>query len=518
VILLLTAFAAGAAPIPNATFTVYPNGNPPTHTVTAIAADPSGTRLWFTDQNLVQIGFIELESGNVTRWSLRPPSGDTILPVATGQALVFGADGSLWFPAFLATTVESRIGRFSPSTGTVTYFPLPQGVSFITSSQIALGPDGNVWFTDSPGSRLGKITPAGVVTMIGIASASGSTANTMKGLAFGSDGRAWVTTGSRFLFSVPLTGGVATQYRIDGGSFRTPSAITRGPDGHLYFTMDGTSADLGNRIGRITSSGVITEWEIPTPNSQPVGIVAGADGKLYFTEATAKQLGQLDPATGVIRESPIPDGDTPIGIVAIPGGTSALDSIVDESIVELAIEGRPAANFNDGRALRIQIEGDPEVPEPVPDPEAFGNHGGSPARAGSEVTATFIARNNGGATATGIFELTVTLPQSVTVKKVVFQQNKGTCPANPQTTFTCTSDGTPLLPSQALMVEVVFTVGRLPFEAPLVELTLLFEISGGTDANRTNNFWAERVLFERDRGAAIQKIPSLPPALKKGRP
>jgi virginiamycin B lyase len=43
----------------------------------------------------------------------------------------------------------------------------------------------------------------------------------------------------------------------------------------LWFTEDS-----GNKIGRITPAGVITEFSIPTPNSRPYDIATGPDGNL----------------------------------------------------------------------------------------------------------------------------------------------------------------------------------------------------------------------------------------------
>src|SRR5450432_1506095 len=61
-----------------------------------------------------------------------------------------------------------------------------------------------------------------------------------------------------------------------------PQGIATGPDGNLWFTEY-----TGNKIGKITPSGVITEYPIPTANSSPYGIVTGPDGNLWFTESTA---------------------------------------------------------------------------------------------------------------------------------------------------------------------------------------------------------------------------------------
>jgi streptogramin lyase len=109
------------------------------------------------------------------------------------------------------------------------------------------------------------------------------------------------------------------------GSF--PFGIAAGPDGNLWFTEDHGN---GNKIGRITTAGVITEFPTPTPVSTPTGITAGPDGNLWFTEKTVSKIGRITTA-GVITEFPTPPGDTrvcatdcglsyPYGITAGPDG------------------------------------------------------------------------------------------------------------------------------------------------------------------------------------------------------
>jgi hypothetical protein len=51
--------------------------------------------------------------------------------------------------------------------------------------------------------------------------------------------------------------------------------------------------DLGYNIGRITTAGVITEFTIPTVNSDPYGIVIGSDGALWFAANGSNQIGRL---------------------------------------------------------------------------------------------------------------------------------------------------------------------------------------------------------------------------------
>src|SRR5262245_27695349 len=75
---------------------------------------------------------------------------------ARPEGITRGPDGNLWF----AETFADRIGRITPA-GVVTQFSLPFGSQ---PAEITAGPDGNLWFTEIGSSRIGRITPAGGIT------------------------------------------------------------------------------------------------------------------------------------------------------------------------------------------------------------------------------------------------------------------------------------------------------------------------------------------------------------------
>ena len=50
---------------------------------------------------------------------------------------------------------------------------------------------------------------------------------------------------------------------------------------------------LGNKIGRVTTTGVITEISIQQPDSRPFGICSGPDGALWFTEFFGNRIGRI---------------------------------------------------------------------------------------------------------------------------------------------------------------------------------------------------------------------------------
>jgi streptogramin lyase len=75
-----------------------------------------------------------------------------------------------------------------------------------------------------------------------------------------------------------------------------PNQITAGPDGNLWFTETQAA-----KIGRITLAGAITEFPVPTTDSGPSSITAGPDGNVWFTERFGNRIGRITPG-GVITE------------------------------------------------------------------------------------------------------------------------------------------------------------------------------------------------------------------------
>jgi streptogramin lyase len=119
--------------------------------------------------------------------------------------------------------------------------------------------------------------------------------------------------------SVTRSGGSLPQARSASIACPTrqaiPPGICNGPDGALWFTEYS-----GDRIGRITTSGVITEYPVPTSGSEPVWIAAGPDGALWFVELSANKVGRISTA-GAITEYALPaSASGPMGIAPGPDG------------------------------------------------------------------------------------------------------------------------------------------------------------------------------------------------------
>ncbi|HLZ59750.1 MAG TPA: protein kinase [Ktedonosporobacter sp.] len=217
-------------------------------------------------------------------------------------AITAGPDGNLWFTEFSG----DKVGRISP-TGRITEFPIPTANS--RPNWITAGPDGNLWFTEQAG-RIGRISPTGTITEFPVPAASSDPI----GITAGPDGNLWFTE-----FSGDKVGRISPTGRITEFPIPTvggnPIAITAGPDGNFWFTE--WSSD---KVGRITSSGRITEFPVPTVGSNPSLITTGPDGNLWFIEWSGDKIARIN-STGTITEFLAPTvGSGPSGITAGPDG------------------------------------------------------------------------------------------------------------------------------------------------------------------------------------------------------
>jgi len=123
----------------------------------------------------------------------------------------------------------------------------------------------------------------------------------MGGITAGPDGALWFTEGDADKIGRITTMGVVTEYAVPTlGS--DPYDISSGPDGALWFTEH-----YGYKIGRITTSGVLTEFSMPTMDAWPYGITAGPDGAMWFTEIadTVSKVARITTA-GLITEYQTP--------------------------------------------------------------------------------------------------------------------------------------------------------------------------------------------------------------------
>jgi streptogramin lyase len=187
--------------------------------------------------------------------------------------ITLGPDNALWFSEFIG----GKIGRMTTA-GALTEYSAPNGPADITP-----GPDGALWFTEPFATKVGRITTGGSLSEFstGITSAP-------SGITTGSDGNLWFTEPSKPGIASITPTGTVTENFVDLAHSK-PAGITSGPDGALWFAECGVSM-----IGRWTTNNLsISDYGGIGTNTEPMGIVAGPDGNLWFTEFAAGAVGSM---------------------------------------------------------------------------------------------------------------------------------------------------------------------------------------------------------------------------------
>ena len=150
----------------------------------------------------------------------------------------------------------------------------------------------------------------------------------------GPDSALWFTENNTDKIGRVTTSGMISDYAVPTAA-AAPSGIATGPDGALWFTEANA-----NQIGRVTTSGQFTEYSIPTAGAGPSDITPGSDGALWFTEYQANQIGRIT-TSGMVTEYPVPtSGSGPSGIVAGPDGALWFTESYGYKIAKITISGQ----------------------------------------------------------------------------------------------------------------------------------------------------------------------------------
>jgi virginiamycin B lyase len=255
----------------------------PFNGLNGIAAGPDGA-MWFSG------------TGNIGRITTAGVVTSYPLPTSTAgsYAIAAGPDGAMWFTEYYGTSL-AKIGRITTS-GVFTEYALPDPTSEPTS--ITAGPDGALWFIESISAKIGRITTSGTITEFSLPKSEAS--GGAWAITAGPDGNLWFTEyyGADKIVRM-TTSGVFTEYTVRNFVGAGSYGITVGPDGALWF------ADANGQIGRITTSGMITEYALPA-NASPLEIAAGPDGALWYTDYSLSQIGRITASDTVTSEVPTP--------------------------------------------------------------------------------------------------------------------------------------------------------------------------------------------------------------------
>jgi streptogramin lyase len=216
-----------------------------------------------------------------------------IASASSPAGIVLGPDGNLWF----TEQFGDRIGRITPR-GVVTEFSA--GLTpFSVASGITAGPDGNVWFTENAG-RIGRITPAGVITEFSAGIPSGAQPVS---IAAGSDGNLWFSDSAAARIGRITPAGAVTMFTAGitlpaNNANLAPCSMARGPNGNVWWVEESLTSASTGKIAQITPAGIVTEYPLQ-PNEQAAGAAPGPDGNVWFT--VFGNVARITPAGTITR-------------------------------------------------------------------------------------------------------------------------------------------------------------------------------------------------------------------------
>ena len=262
----------------------------PTDVPVGIALGPNGI-VWFTLDASNAIG--RLHKGRFEK--VRKPT-ESLEPLG----LAAGADGSAWF-----TDARKRAVGHVSLDGTITAYDLATPVARL--GRLTLAPDGAVWFAEPTAVSVTRLKD-GILTRypVGTLTGAGEANAGPFGVSVDAQGTVWATLQhANTLLRITPSGDVA--------EFPLPTRNS-GP-GDVAVDASGAVwiVELNaNKVARF-AAGRFEEFPIPTQQAGVTALAVAPDGSAWFTELRAHKLGRV--RRGVVEEFPLPRRDArPFGV------------------------------------------------------------------------------------------------------------------------------------------------------------------------------------------------------------
>src|SRR6266700_5709632 len=256
-----------------------------------VAADDT---IWFAEQYANYIGHYlpitrQFHLYPLPTITTHDPSnaGKTLTLPSAPNDLALDSHGEVWFAEFNA----GRLGRLDPHTGHMQQSLLAgdRTAQQLAPYGVTVDPRGMVWFTEMGVERIGRLDPA--TGRIQYFPLPGVHAPLME-IASDAHGAIWVTSFSSGLLLQlnPHSGAVTSYY----------ASLTGADPGGLYGLAVTSSGDIWmtllaqNALARLdAATHRFVYYRVPTENSGPLALVAGANQILWFTETD--KIGMLRP-------------------------------------------------------------------------------------------------------------------------------------------------------------------------------------------------------------------------------
>lgn len=259
----------------------------------SMSIDSTG-RVWFTEKVGKNLAMYDPDK---KEFAIHP------LPASWGKIgfsnMAMAPDGDIWFTVtrWIENAVEPNIlGRFSPADGYFTKYAIPHGA---IPEELTVDSNGAVWFIASNKNHLYRVDPK-TFALKGypIPTADGNP----KSLAADQNGHIWFaeSTANKIGEFVP---GQEVFYEHELlTQFANPGKISIDKQGRVWFVEV-----TANRIGVYTPEHKrFDEVIIPTPSSSPVALINDDHGNVWFLEYKGNKVGVFNPEKAIFHEFDIP--------------------------------------------------------------------------------------------------------------------------------------------------------------------------------------------------------------------
>lgn len=255
---------------------------------------------------------------------------------ANPVGICYGPDGNFWFNT--QTSNVPKVCKIT-ATGTVSTYGLPDTAGWACPGNIVS--DGtDLWTVANPSSgtfKIYKITTGGSISAYSGAASGGQAAD----VAYGSDGRLWVTGNSaNKIFAYTIGSNTWATYTTGiSASANLQRICSDGTD--LWFTEYGRAC-----VGKITTSGTVTEYTTGiTASSNPYYICKGPDGNVWFTERTKHRVAKIT-SGGTVTEYDIGTGTSLLGIYDGGDGYVYFSNADENKIYAITTGGSTVATYS----------------------------------------------------------------------------------------------------------------------------------------------------------------------------
>jgi virginiamycin B lyase len=290
---------------------VYPpgaSGTPaPSRTIAALSPDPAIA----VDSS----GAVYIAASSGSGIGVIPPGGSSATVSPNGARRANPAPSAVRRPSVGQTQPTTLVADIvsptpAPPSGnppvfaTVASYPAGGSPNFFAG--IASGSDGRVWATGPNSDQIYAVTSStsvggpGLVIAYPVPHPAGTNVATPTDITAGPDGALWFVEENGKAIGRISTLGVTTLYPLAANRFL--KYIIAGPDGNLWFNERGDGNLQPSAIAKITTGGAITEY--PLPNTVVAdALAAGPDGNVYFVEgvkAGYAALVRVTPSSGAM--------------------------------------------------------------------------------------------------------------------------------------------------------------------------------------------------------------------------